>query len=626
MPIDVPTERVFDVSDQERSERFERAWQAGELLAPGSTFTDLLVDAAANDTYAEFVREKIRAVVDDPATAATLCPTDYPFGTKRPCLDTDYFKTFNLPNVRLVDLRSHPITTITESGIQLADESIDFDAIVYATGFDAMTGALVAVDVTGRQGATLKRKWADGPQTYLGLTAVGFPNFMMVTGPGSPSVLSNMVVSIEQHVDWIVDALAYMRDHGYTTIEPTETAEAGWVQHVNDCADLTLFPKANSWYIGANVPGKPRVFLPYVGGVGNYRTACDSVVAQGYLGFRFDGPGGGQCNDGVVNRLQPDVAALLRYIAELDLPPYESLPVDEARAFSAAIATQRPPGPDVGEIADGTLPGAAGELRYRLYRPDIAGPYPVVLYFHGGGWVLGAHDSDDPFCRDLCVRTQAMIVSVDYRHAPEAPFPAAVDDAFAALQWVTANAESIGGVPGQLAVAGWSAGANLAAVACQRARAEGGPPVLGQLLVTPVTDGSEVRPSYVENADGYVLTRALMNWFWDHYADPGDRSDPRASPLLAESLADLPPAAVFTSEFDPLRDEGDAYAIAMAAAGVDVAHHECRGHIHTSLVAVDVILSGASIRARMADALCGFLGITRPARSLRATDVGRSTE
>ncbi len=173
--------------------------------------------------------------------------------------------------MRLVDLRKHPITTVTETGIDTTDESYEFDAIVYATGFDAMTGALVAVDFTGRDGVTLKQKWDHGPVTYLGLTTVGFPNLFMITGPGSPSVLSNMAVSIEQHVDWIADRLEWLRDNGFDTIEPTETAEAGWVQHVNDCADITLFPTANSWYMGANVPGKPRVFLPYIGGVDKYR-------------------------------------------------------------------------------------------------------------------------------------------------------------------------------------------------------------------------------------------------------------------------------------------------------------------------------------------------------------------
>jgi acetyl esterase/lipase len=245
-------------------------------------------------------------------------------------------------------------------------------------------------------------------------------------------------------------------------------------------------------------------------------------------------------------------------------------------------------------------------LTYRLYRPTTAGPHPVVAYFHGGGWVLGGLASDDPFCRDLCVRSDAVVVSVDYRHAPEARFPAAIDDALAAVRWIGDHAEVLGGVPGKLAVAGWSAGANLAAVVCQLVRDTGGPRIAGQLLVNPATDGEMSRTSYVDNAEGYVLTAALMRWFWDHYADPQDRTNPKASPLRAPTLSDLPPALVVTCEFDPLRDEGTAYAEAMAAAGVPVRHLPCRGHIHTSLIAVDTLPSGAPIRAEMAAAIRGF--------------------
>ena len=597
--------RALAVSEEERQAAYEAAWEAGELTILG-TFSDLLVNNAANETLAEFIRNKIRSIVHDPETAEALCPKDHPFGTKRPCLDTGYYETFNLPHVSLVDLRKHPITTITETGIDTSDASYEFDAIVFATGFDAMTGAIVAVDITGRDGTQLKDKWAHGPKTYLGLTTVGFPNFFMVTGPGSPSVLSNMAVSIEQHVDWIADTLERMRADGFSVIEPTETAEAGWIRHVNDCGDITLYPQANSWYMGANVPGKPRVFLPYVGGVDAYRKACVEVVDRGYLGFEMRGPGKVQRNDGLIRTLQPDVQFLLEFIGTMDLPAIESMSADEARVFSNAGAAVRPPGPDVGEIIDGTFPGAAGDLNYRLYRPATPGPHPIVAYFHGGGWVLGSHDSDDPFCRDLCVRSGAIILSADYRHAPEARFPAAPDDGFAAVQWIAANAEALGGIPGQLAVAGWSAGANVAAVVCQMARDLGGPAILGQMLLTPVTDSDLGTVSYVDNSEGNILTAALMGWFWDHYADPSDRTHPKASPLRAESLADLPPALVVTAEFDPLRDEGAAYANAMAAAGVAVRHIAARGHIHTSITAVDVILSGAPIRAEIANALRSF--------------------
>jgi acetyl esterase/lipase len=473
-----------------------------------------------------------------------------------------------------------------------------------------MTGPIVAVDIEGRDGVTLKEKWADGPSTYLGLTTVGFPNLFMITGPGSPSVLSNMVVSIEQHVDWVVDTMIFMREQGFTTIEPTPTAEAGWNQHVNDCADITLFTQADSWYMGANVPGKPRVFLPYVGGVDTYRATCDRVVDQGYLGFDLAGPGRRQRDDRVVNRLQPDVALMMKTVAELGLPPLESRGPEGAREFNAMTAQLRPPGPDVGEIVDGTFPGPAGDLAYRSYRPAAAGRRPVVCYFHGGGFVLGSHVSDDPFCRDLCVRTDAVIVSVDYRHAPECPYPAAVDDAFAGLAWVAHHAADLGGDPDRLVVAGWSAGGNLAAATAQLARDRGGPALCGQLLICPVIDMSQTYPSIGENADGYVLTTSLLTWFIDQYAP--DRTSPLASPLLAESLAGLPPAAVITAEFDPLRDEGDAYAEALAEAGVAVQHERCRGQTHTAFHAVDVLISPKVHRAAMADAIRRFT--TPPAR------------
>ena len=592
---------------QLQRERFEAAWQTGELIPILGVFADQILFPEANAIVAGMVREKIRAVVHDPETARLLSPTDHAFGTKRPCLDTGYFATFNRPNVRLVDLRTRPIATITETGIRLAgegaDEAMHFDAIVYATGFDAMTGALVAVDITGRNGVTLRQKWAHGPATYLGLMTAGFPNFFTVTGPGSPSVLSNMMVSIEQHVDWVADCLARLRSQGLDTIEPTEAAEAGWVQHVNDCANITLFPSADSWYMGANVPGKPRVFLPYVGGVDAYRQACDDVVAADDLGFCRSGPAGMRCNDGVVRRLQPDVAMVLQMIAAMNLPTFESLPVDHARAFLGQLNAARPPGPAVGEVSDGSLPGAAGPLAYRLYRPASPGPHPVVVYFHGGGWVLGDHTTDDPLCRDLCQRAGVLIVSVDYRHAPEARFPAAADDGLAAVRWVAAHAAELGGLPGPLVVAGWSAGANVAAVTCQQARDSGGPAIAGQLLLTPVTDGGMARASYQENAEGYVLTAALMAWFWGHYADPADRLHPKASPLHAASLAGLPPACVVACDFDPLRDEGLAYAEALAAAGVPVQQIRGRGHTHTSLTMVDVVVSGAPVRAEMAAAL-----------------------
>ncbi len=613
VPLPVAAEGALQVSDAERERRFEAGWQEGTLFGPFSQFSDIVVNPMSNELASEFARNKIRAKVNASEVAEALCPYDYPLATKRMCLDTNYYETFNEPHVKLVDLRQDPISSITEIGIDTASGSHDFDAIVFATGFDAMTGAIVNVNISGRDDQKLKEVWQEGPKTYLGLMTVGFPNLYMVTGPQSPSVLSNMSVSIEQHVEWICDAIAHMRASGYDTIEPTQTAQDGWVQYNTDWGDITLFPRANSWYMGANVPGKPRVFLPFVGGVGTYRQACVDVVDQGYLGFSLSGPDGSQCNDGVIRPLQPDVQLVLDAMAAMDLPPLESRSPEGAREFMEQSAAMRPPGPEVGEIVDGTLPGAVGELAYRLYRPATAGPHSVVVYFHGGGWVLGNAQSDDPFCRDLCVQSGCLIVSVNYRHAPEHRFPAAPEDGFAAVRWIAENAASLGGLPGPLSVAGWSAGGNIAAIVCQMARDAGGPAIAGQLLVTPVTDCDFNRPSYGENADGYILTTTLMHWFWNHYAEPSERSDPKASPLRAADLSGLPPAVVVTCEFDPLRDEGAAYAEALFAAGVEARHLPCRGQIHPSLTAVDMVISGAQIRVEMGAALRRFAEVASTA-------------
>lgn len=278
-------ERVFDVPQEERERRYEEAWNTGLLTGILSTFSDLQVNADANETAAEFIRERIRTTVKDPQLAEELTPRAYPYGTKRPCIDTDYYETYNRDNVSLVNLRKTPIETITETGITTSESTREFDAIVYATGFDAMTGPLLRVDIRGRGGKKLVDAWIDGPRSYLGIAVHGFPNMFTITGPSSPSVLSNMLVSIEQHVDWVADCIGWMRAHDKTAIEPNNEAEAEWAEHTAQMADLTLFPQADSWYMGANVPGKPRMFLAYVGGVGVYRMICDQIAATGYHGF-----------------------------------------------------------------------------------------------------------------------------------------------------------------------------------------------------------------------------------------------------------------------------------------------------------------------------------------------------
>ncbi len=285
IPGPMPTEYAVAAPEEERNTRFQAGWEKGDLTSLTATYLDILIDLAANDTAAEFIRGKIRAVVSDPEVAETLSPRTFPFGTKRPCLDTGYYETFNRPNVHLVDLRKTPLVELTETGLRTSERQYEFDAIVFATGFDAMTGALAAMDITGRDGVSLASQWTAGPRNYLGVAMAGFPNLFTVTGPLSPSVLSNMVVSIEQHVEWITDCIGYLRANGFAAIEATTAAQDDWVQHVADVGSFTLFPLADSWYMGANVPGKPRVFLPYVGGVGEFRIKCDQVAADGYEGF-----------------------------------------------------------------------------------------------------------------------------------------------------------------------------------------------------------------------------------------------------------------------------------------------------------------------------------------------------
>jgi cyclohexanone monooxygenase len=272
------------VSREEREREYERRWQRGGL-GFSAAYTDLLTSQEANDTAAEFFRAKIRAIVRDPAVAELLCPRTYPLGTKRLCVDTGYYATFNRDNVTLVDVSRAPIEAITPKGVRTGGVEYAVDDLVFATGFDAMTGALLDIDIRGRGGLPLREAWAGGPRTYLGIAIAGFPNLFTITGPGSPSVLSNMIVSIEQHVDWITDCLDHLRARGHATIEPTAEAQAAWVQHVSDVGHMTLYPRAPSWYMGANIPGKPRIFMPYIGGVGVYRQKCDEVAARGYEGF-----------------------------------------------------------------------------------------------------------------------------------------------------------------------------------------------------------------------------------------------------------------------------------------------------------------------------------------------------
>ena len=279
-----PDKSALDATPAEREALYEAKWAEGGSISFLYAYNDLLVNKEANDTASQFVRNKIRKTVNDPAVAELLAPKGHPIGTKRLILDTGYYETYNRDNVTLVDVASAPIETITPSGLRTAQAQYALDAIVFATGFDAMTGALLDIDLQGTGGARLKDKWADGPRTYLGLMIAGFPNLFMITGPQSPSVKMQMILGCEQHTDWIVDCLQHMETNGIARIEADPAAEDRWVQHNNEVADATLYPLANSWYMGANIPGKPRIFMPYVGGFDRYKRICDDIAAKGYEG------------------------------------------------------------------------------------------------------------------------------------------------------------------------------------------------------------------------------------------------------------------------------------------------------------------------------------------------------
>ncbi|MEU9984957.1 NAD(P)/FAD-dependent oxidoreductase [Streptomyces sp. NPDC050856] len=285
-----PTRSALEADEAERTASYEAAWDSGLLNGLLRTYTDILTDETANETAAEFIRSKIRSIVTDPATAELLSPRTFPFATKRPCLGTGYYATYNLPHVTLVDLRTTPIETITPRGIRTSDGEHIVDTIVLATGFDALTGSQLAIDIVGKGGVSLRTKWADGPRNYLGLVSSGFPNLFTVLGPLSPSVLTNIAVSLEQQVEWITDCIAHLRERGLTQIDATPRAEADWGTRVAELAARTLYPAVDSWYTGANVPGKPRVFLAYAGGLDRYREECDAVSRGGYTGFVLSAP------------------------------------------------------------------------------------------------------------------------------------------------------------------------------------------------------------------------------------------------------------------------------------------------------------------------------------------------
>ena len=283
---------ALEVDEATRTDILEASWQRGGLAFPG-TFDDISTNAESNRYVAKFVRDKIRARVEAPEVADALLDIDHAFGARRPIVDIDYFETYNRDNVTLVDVGAAPITEITPRGLRTTGGHYDLEVLVYATGFDGMTGALLSMDICGIGGLALRDKWARGASTYMGLVASGFPNLFMITGPGSPAVFSNVILSIEQHVDWIADCLAHMVEHGFDRIGADPEAEAQWTRQIQELAARTVVGKTNSWWTGANIAGKPRGVTMYLGGAHNYRATCDEIAANGYRGFVLSRPAGG---------------------------------------------------------------------------------------------------------------------------------------------------------------------------------------------------------------------------------------------------------------------------------------------------------------------------------------------
>lgn len=600
---ELPHPSSLAASAAERRERYEQMWRLGGLRPLISAYGDVLIDEHANELLAEFVREKIHERVRDEKTAALLAPR-YPLGSRRAALETDYYDVFNRDNVELVDLRTDPIRTVTRTGIETTEGSYDLDVIILATGFDAITGPLLNLGLTGRDGRTLRDHWASGPRTFLGMAIHGFPNLFTITGPQSAAAFYNNPIAIEDHVRYVRRAIEHVLESGNRTIEATAEAEARWVELTTGLLDVTVVPKADSWYMGSNVAGKPRGTFVFAGGGHLFNALAASVETAGYGGFRTDSPANPLP---WMLRLDGAVAGLVGELILREAKPLAECSVAELRQTFAGFAALQGPPRDV-VVVDAAYRSAGHDLPVRIYLPRTAGPLPVFVYYHGGGFVGGSIESNDSLCRALAEDLRMAVVAPSYRLAPEHPFPAAPDDAFAALAWVEQRIAEYGGDPTRIVVAGESAGASLAAVTALRARDERGPALTAQVLVSPVTDVHAATASRAEFVDGPLLTTAAVERMLAHYLpDPAAATSPWASPLRAASLAKLPPALVLTAEIDPLRDEGEDYGSALALAGVPTVVRRLRGLVHGGFGMAGVVPRTGEYTAAIIDHLTPLL-------------------
>ncbi len=577
-----PEPSALAVTPERRRERYDRMWKEGGFRMVASSYADILTDERANATAADYVRDRIRERVRDPKVADLLCPTDHPYATKRPALESDYFDMFNRDNVSLVDIRSAPIEEITATGIRTGGVEHEFDVIVLATGFDAISGALMHVGLVGRDGVKLTDHWAGGAHAYLGIATAGFPNLFMITGPTSAVALYNNPLAIEDHVEFTTNAIKHVLDIGAATFEADETAEQDWLDQAAGILNLTLLPRANSWYMGANVPGKKRGAFVFAGPAPLYRAMVADVIAKGYAGFRIGGAKASRVPPMV--QVDPSVAMVLGAMLMQDAKPLEQCTLEEARAAVESFAMMQKPAPAGVRRIETTYPGPAGRRAVRIYKPEGAGDdLPVVVFIHGGGFIAGSIDVCAAPCANLAHELGVIVVTPSYRLAPEAPFPAATDDTYAAVCWTAKAIAEYGGDPDQIVVMGDSAGGMLAAVAAQRARDEKGPRLLAQVLLYPAIDAEADTASRVEYAAGPVLSAAAARGMLSTYlGDPSNAASPLASPGRARSLAGLPPALILTAECDPLRDEGEDYGKALEAAGVSTRVTRLKGMVHAA--------------------------------------------
>jgi acetyl esterase/lipase len=547
-----------------------------------TTFSDTSTNEDANRVSADFVRDRIREIVHDPAVAAKLTPNDHPIGSKRICLDTDYFATYNRENVTLVDVRADPIERVTTRGVIAGGTQHEVDTIVFATGYDAMTGPLNAIDITGLDGRLLREQWAAGPRTYLGIAAAGFPNLFLLTGPGSPAVLVNMFVSIEQHVDWVVDLLERARDEGIVRVQAQPRSVEAWGDEVNRRAARTLFVKADSWYLGANIPGKPRVFMPFVGGMGSYREICEDVARDGYRGFTLTSA----APAGSAHLLDPELTEAVGLI------PPQAHDLATLPAMRRRLATLPPGRPDPATTFPGTtctermIPGLDGDPPVRVLQIAATGPRtaaPALVWMHGGGYVAGSATTEEPLGRQLAAELGLVVLSVDYRLAPETPAPGALHDCYAVLSWIHTHAEEFGVDPDRIGVGGSSAGGGLAAALAILARDRGEVPVRHQALVYPMLDDRTVTAQPHPFTGEFVWTPSNNRFGWTSQlgGEPGGADvSPYAAPARVADPTGLPAAFVAVGALDLFLDEDVTYAQRLLRAGVPTELHVYPGAFH----------------------------------------------